>query len=263
MISLPEENRSEEPMAAEPQKPVYDELMPIEKASLTARRALYRARRNNLLFVTALISYLALAVMAYFTNYFAWDKKIEDAIQRATLPGFHELMIGLSILGDRWIPFALVIVVSLLLIGFRKRLEGIVCLSGVALGAALNGLTKVIVARPRPDQSLVQVLAQYNHDSFPSGHTFFFVEFFGFLFFILYITPLNRRRLRQSFLAALGALIAFIGVSRVYMGAHWPSDVIGGYLAGTLWLVLMIKVYERLRARQKAAAADPVIRIAD
>jgi membrane-associated phospholipid phosphatase len=143
------------------------------------------------------------------------------------------------------------VVVSLLLILIKKRLEAIVCLCGVGLGAAVNAMTKVIVARPRPDQSLVQVIAQYNHDSFPSGHTFFFVEFFGFLFFILYVTPL-RPRVRRTFLISLGILIAFIGVSRVYMGAHWPSDVIGGYLAGTLWLVLMIKVYERLKTRQNA-----------
>ena len=102
-------------------------------------------------------------------------------------------MISLSMLGDRWIPFALVIIVSLLLALYKKRLEATVCLCGVGLGAALNAITKVIVARPRPDQSLVQVITQYTHDSFPSGHTFFFVEFFGFLFFILYITPLRRR----------------------------------------------------------------------
>jgi membrane-associated phospholipid phosphatase len=255
MSLLPEENIAENPTAEE-QKTLSDEFMPIDKASLTAQRAFYRARRirrNNMLFVTALILYISLAVLAYFFNYFAWDKKIEDAIQRTTIPGFHPAMISLSLLGDRWIPFALVIVVSLMLVLYKKRLEAIVCLCGVGLGAALNAITKVIVARPRPDQSLVQVIAQYNHDSFPSGHTFFFVEFFGFLFFILYITPLRRRAVRQAFLTSLAVLIAFIGISRVYMGAHWPSDVIGGYLAGTLWLALMIKTYERLKARQNTA----------
>jgi membrane-associated phospholipid phosphatase len=256
MTSLPEEKRSEESATMETKTPIADHLMPIDQASLTARRTLYRQRRNNMLFVTALISYVTLAVLAYFFNYFAWDKRIEDAIQGTTIPGFHALMVSLSALGDRWIPFALVIVVSLLLMRYRRRLEGVVCLCGVALGAALNAVTKIVVARPRPDQSLVQVLAQYNHDSFPSGHTFFFVEFFGFLFFILYVTPLRRRKLRQTFLITLATLIGFIGVSRVYMGAHWPSDVIGGYLAGTLWLVLMIKAYERLKARQKAAGAE-------
>ena len=256
MISLPEENMSEN--STEAQKPLSNEVMPIDQASLTAKREWYRARnvrRNNVLFVTALISYIALAVLAYFFNYFAWDKKIEDAIQRTTIPGFHPAMITLSMLGDRWIPFALVVVVSLLLVLYKKRLEAIVCLCGVALGAALNAVTKILVARPRPDQSLVQVLAQYNHDSFPSGHTFFFVEFFGFLFFILYITPL-RHAVRRTFLISLGILIAFIGISRVYMGAHWPSDVIGGYLAGTLWLALMIKVYERLKAKQNASKVN-------
>lgn len=221
--------------------------------SSPARGARLRFRRNNLLFVTTLILYITLAGFASFFNYFAWDKKLSEAIQRITLPGFHSAMIFLSLLGDRWIPFAIVLVVSLVLMLYRKRLEGMVCLCGIALGAMLNAITKVIIARPRPDQSLVQVFTQYNHDSFPSGHTFFFVEFFGFLFFILYVSPLPRA-LRHTFFVLLGLLIAFIGVSRVYLGAHWSSDVVGGYLAGALWLTLMIKVYELLKAKQTAAA---------
>jgi undecaprenyl-diphosphatase len=49
-------------------------------------------------------------------------------------------------------------------------------------------------------------------------------------------------------------MIAFIGVSRVYMGAHWPSDTVGAYLAGGVWLMLMIEVYRRMKARQRRQA---------
>ena len=62
---------------------------------------------------------------------------------------------------------------------------------------------------------------------------------------------LRRGKLRRGALAVLGALISLIGVSRVYLSAHWPSDVVGAYLAGGLWLMLMIEAYRRLKARQK------------
>ena len=55
--------------------------------------------------------------------------------------------------------------------------------------------------------------------------------------------------LRGAAFAVFGLLIALIGVSRVYMGAHWPSDAVGAYLAGGLWLMLMIEVYRRLKDR--------------
>ena len=75
---------------------------------------------------------------------------------------------------------------------------------------------------------------------------------FGFLFFLSYVL-LKRSRLRVAALVVFGWLIALIGVSRVYLGAHWPSDTLGAYLAGGIWLVLMITVYRRLKARQAGA----------
>lgn len=212
-------------------------------------RAAIRARWAEIVLISGLCGYTVLAALAYRYAYFDWDLALARHIQSISLPGFRTLMICVSQLGSGWFPTALVGGVSLLLMAARFRLEGVVCLVGVSLGAVINRLLKDLIARPRPSDELVNVITQYRHESFPSGHVVFFVEYFGFLFFLAYVL-LRRGRLRRASLVFLGLLITLVGLSRVYMGAHWPSDAVGAYLAGGLWLMLMIEVYRRLKARQ-------------
>jgi membrane-associated phospholipid phosphatase len=212
-------------------------------------RATVRARWAQIVMIAGLSIYTVLAVLAHYYAYFDWDLSIARNIQSISLPGFRTFMIWVSQLGSGWVPTALVGGASLLMFALRFRLEATTCLLGVTLGAALNTLLKDVSARPRPSDMLVNVINQYRHESFPSGHVVFFVEYFGFLFFLSYVL-FRRGRLRLASLILLGLLIVLVGLSRVYMGAHWPSDVMGAYLAGGLWLLLMIEVYRRLKARQ-------------
>ena len=216
-------------------------------------RAALRARWAAIVFISGLCACTVLAVLAHYYAYFDWDLALALRIQSINLPGFRMLMIWVSELGSGWVPTALVVGAGLMLIAARFRLEGLICMIGVTLGAGINGLLKNVIGRPRPVDTLVNVINQYNHESFPSGHVVFFVEYFGFLFFLAYVL-LRRGRLRRVALVFLGLLIALVGLSRVYMGAHWPSDVIGAYLAGGIWLMLMIVVYHRLKARQANSA---------
>jgi undecaprenyl-diphosphatase len=118
------------------------------------------------------------------------------------------------------------------------------------LGAAVNRLLKALVARPRPDKDLVDILVPYPHESFPSGHLVFFVQYFGFLMFLVFSFR-KAGHLRTAAAAGLALPIALVGISRVYEGAHWPSDAWGGYLAGGLWLAFMIHDYLRRRRNQQ------------
>ncbi|HKP87881.1 MAG TPA: phosphatase PAP2 family protein [Blastocatellia bacterium] len=219
-------------------------------------RAAVRARWAQVVMIGGLSVYTLMAVLAHYYAYFDWDLSIARHIQSIDLPGFRTLMIWVSRLGSGWVPTALVGGSSLLLMAARFRLEGATCLVGVTLGAGLNTLLKDISARPRPSDELVNVITQYRHESFPSGHVVFFVEYFGLLFFLSYVL-LRRGRLRKAAFVLLGLLIGLVGVSRVYMGAHWPSDVIGAYLAGGLWLLLVIEIYRRLKARQTNLVSKP------
>jgi undecaprenyl-diphosphatase len=216
-------------------------------------RAAARARWAEIVFVIALGIYGVMAALAHSYAYFPWDVRINHFIRSTTLPGFEQLMVGLSWLGSGVVPTMLVVGTGMALYAARLRLEGIICMVGVTMGTAVNVLTKLAIGRPRPDPTLVEVMRQYGTNSFPSGHVFFFTVFFGFLFFLAYVL-LKRGPLRNVSLVVLGLIIALIGVSRIYMGAHWPSDVVGAYLVGGVWLMLMIEAYRRLKEKQKRRA---------
>ncbi|HKS41289.1 MAG TPA: phosphatase PAP2 family protein [Blastocatellia bacterium] len=217
--------------------------------TVSHERAARRARWAEIVFIIALSFYAVLAVLAHHYAYFQWDVSINRAIRSIALPGFSSLMIGLSWLGSDLAPVVLVVGTGVALMAAGFRLEGLICMIGVSLGSAMNSLLKILIARPRPDPALIEVLKQYDHNSFPSGHVTFFVEYFGFLLFLSYVL-LKRGRLRKASFVLFGLLIFLISISRVYMGAHWPSDTLGAYLAGGVWLMLMIEAYSRLKAKR-------------
>ncbi len=222
-----------------------------QTAAPVKSKAFYQ-RKSALAFLTALVIYAGLAIFAFLHPYFGWDLRITHFVQRTTLPGFQELMIVVTTLGNGGTPYLLVISTSILLRLRKHKAAALVCLVGVSTISALNPLIKIIIARPRPSADLVRVLSGVDHNSFPSGHTVFFVTFFGFLLFLTYVyrqRPIYHWLMSGVFVG----MIALIGLSRIYLGAHWASDVIGGYLAGSLWLSLMIRAYANLKLREERA----------
>lgn len=201
--------------------------------------------------ITTVIGLFAgLAVLAHRYSYFYSDLLLAHWVQSWTLPGFHELMTAVSWLGTAWTPWFVVCSTGIAFVARGLRLEGILLMSWVGLGGAVNRLLKTLVARPRPDEDLVDILVPYPHESFPSGHTVFFVQYFGFLLFLLFWFR-KAGRLRTAATAALAFPIAVVGLSRVYEGAHWPSDAWGGHLAGSLWLAFMIHDYRRRKRKRR------------
>jgi undecaprenyl-diphosphatase len=211
-------------------------------------------RKSAWAFVTALSIYAALAIFAFLHPYFGWDLRITNFVQGINLPGFQDLMILVTTLGNGWTPYLLVICTSILLRLKKHKAAALVCLVGVSASSAVNQLMKIIINRPRPSTDLVRVFFNVSHRSFPSGHTIFFVAFFGFLLFLTYVYRV-RPIYRWVMSFVFGGMIALIGLSRIYLGAHWSSDVIGGYLTGSLWLSLMIRSYAILKLREEEVKA--------
>jgi membrane-associated phospholipid phosphatase len=203
-------------------------------------------RHRTLIFqgylIGAMIIFLVLAVLAHTVAYFTFDVMITREVQEFRAGWFDALMRGLS-----WIGFApQVNVIALAVFAFLWALglkweAVVICASTVGISILGLGI-KLLVDRPRPSADLVNVISQLNDFSFPSGHVLFFTTFFGFLFFLTF-TLLKKSWRRILLLVILGGMVALIGVSRIYAGQHWASDVLAAYLLGSIWLTLSVYFY--------------------
>ncbi len=123
------------------------------------------------------------------------------------------------------------------------RLEAGVLVISLLVGLALDALLKEVARRPRPE--LLPHLVAAGGYAFPSGHSMGAVSVYGTL--VLIVWHLSRRRwLRAAAATASAAVVLAVGLSRVYLGVHWPTDVLGGYLAGLIWVMANHRVLTSL-----------------
>ena len=220
----------------------------------------WRARIFRAYLVTALTAFGVLFVLASFVNYLPIDLTITHRVQTINAAWFSSLMWAVSIVGYSPQVEVLIgiLVLSLFLIGLRW--EAVMALVSAVGASGLDGLIKVIVHRPRPGIDLVHVVDLLNSYSFPSGHVFVYTAFFGFLLFLAY-TLLKPSLARTCLLVVLGSLVALVGLSRIYLGDHWASDVAAAYLLGSVWLAVSVTAYQwgktRFFVRQPLAPEQP------
>jgi len=159
-----------------------------------------------------------------------------------------------------FVPQSMVIagLLILLIFGFGLRWEAVITLISTVLSTTINLLVKDLIQRPRPASGQITVFDTLNSYSFPSGHVMFYIGLFGFIGFLAFslLKPSFKRGL---LLVIFGSLVALIGISRIYLGEHWASDVLGSYLLGSLLLVAIIQIYlwgkTRFFVHQPVAAA--------
>jgi len=189
-----------------------------------------------------LIFFILLSILAFLIPYFQLDVSISHTIQSINSPLFSQTMSFVSYLGNLPLMVFTVATVSLFLFFTGRRKEAIIGSLSTALATLSGSLIKLLIGRPRPTSALVRVATVLSDKSYPSGHVLAFTVFFGFLFYLL--MQKTKLKLRDKFFfLILSLLIASIGISRIYLGAHWASDVLGGYLLGLIWLFCTIRFY--------------------
>ena len=146
------------------------------------------------------------------------------------------------------LPYLQIMLVIFVALG--RRSDGLLLAASGVLPLLLNLGLKEWVARPRPDAVLA--LVEETGHAFPSSHTVVATAFYGALIYLLgqWDAFPNRPALRRAIQGALALLILAVGASRVYVGAHWSSDVIGGFLFGGLCLAALVAGHYAIQRRR-------------
>ncbi|HVW96151.1 MAG TPA: phosphatase PAP2 family protein [Mucilaginibacter sp.] len=143
----------------------------------------------------------------------------------------------------------LVIVTAVLFFLFEYKREALFIVFTL-LSGLVSTIVKFAVDRPRPLPSLVRILEKTRQQSFPSGHVVFYIVFFGFLTLLMLRLVELHKTLRLSVSCCCLLLILAVPVSRIYLGAHWFTDVLGGLLLGLLCLYGLSYFYLKVRPRR-------------
>jgi undecaprenyl-diphosphatase len=155
--------------------------------------------------------------------------------------------------GSTWAVVILAAVALLVGVAIGPWRHGVIAAVVVGLASVGNGLIKAAIARDRPD--LIDAMLNEPGYSFPSGHAALGMVGWGILAVLVGRTRLPRS-VRRSLVAAMALLIVLIGVSRVYLGVHYPTDVIAGWTLGGVVVFLYARLTRTVSREPAAAAVD-------
>jgi len=218
------------------------------KPKATDRR-LTSERRGRVFWISWLLAALGFAIAAAFaaaTDYFPADLWLTHRLQDIDAAAFGEALDWASRLAEMPLVAAVGVGGALGLVLVTRRLGTIWLVAALVVSLSNSGV-KFLVDRPRPSAGLVDVSEKTSGLSFPSGHVTAAVLVYGFIFYLAgFLIP--ARFLRLLVQASCLVVVVLTVLQRVYVGAHWPSDVLGGLLFGGLLLALLIWSHHRFRS---------------
>ena len=130
----------------------------------------------------------------------------------------------------------------MLFLFIKNKKIGLSIISNIVIIAVLNQLLKRILQRPRPTEFRIVEETGY---SFPSGHSMVSMDFYGYLIYLIY-RYIKNKYVKWTLITILSILICLIGISRIYLGVHYTSDVLGGFLLSISYLVIYISSIKKL-----------------
>jgi undecaprenyl-diphosphatase len=203
--------------------------------------------------IGGVVTVVALAVMVSIDLTDAFDGRIITAVRAAAL---HDLLAPLGVITELGSTLA-VVVVALLTFAVGAAIgpwrHGAAGALTIGLASVANSALKTLIARARPD--LLDPIVEERGFSFPSGHSALGMVAYGVLAVLI-----SRSRLppgvRRTVIAALAVLIALIGLSRIWLGVHYPTDVLAGWAAGGVIVLAYAGLTRRVSPEPAEGAAD-------
>lgn len=205
----------------------------IRQERLTGRRALLVT-----LWAGGAVLFILMSAFAALRDTFPGDLFLAHRWQDIDVPALGGALAFVNALGFAVATALITVGVALFALVQRRWLEAVLLLLTFVPRGLESGI-KELVGRARPSDELVRVTEEASGAAFPSGHVVGAVVFYGLL---LYLAPrlIEWPPLRVLFQLFCAFMILASGPARVYTGAHWPSDVVGGYLLGLLFLTLLV-----------------------
>lgn len=195
--------------------------------------------RQNLKILIVIISSLIFLIflgLILSDNIQIFDEKIYNMFYKTEM--LTNLMKIITILGES-ITMIIFCILSLLILKDKKYALGTVI--NVIIITIITQSLKFLIQRPRP---IGINLIDIGGFSFPSGHTTSSVAFYGFIIYMIY-REYENKKIKSILITSLTVLIILIGMSRIYLGIHYASDVISSYALATAYLIVFTLVFDK------------------
>ena len=193
-------------------------------------------KKKQLVTCITLLVFFVITILLVVMNKSAFiDDNLYNLIRKVSSPGIDKFMVFVTKLGNA-IEIAGIVLIFLLI--FRNW-YGIFLTLSSGVSVATNSIIKYIIRRIRPDH--LRLIKQGGY-SFPSGHAMISIAVYG-AFLYLVIKKIKNKVLKTILSILLIFIILGIGISRVYVGVHYPTDVIAGYLLGIIELIIIIAIF--------------------
>ncbi|PPA71876.1 phosphatase PAP2 family protein [Jeotgalibacillus proteolyticus] len=189
--------------------------------------------------VLGLLLFVEIADELIEKEIYVFDDAVISAVQQSISPTVTQIATYITFLGNAGTLFVFTVLLMTILV-LLKRFALAIFIGAVNLtGGGLNWGMKALFSRDRP---AYEVLIEQGGYSFPSGHAMSGLIFYGSLAIVL-ILLLDKLWKGTILSFILSIIIFFIGLSRVYLGVHYPSDIVGGFALGIVWLTLCFSIY--------------------
>ncbi len=181
--------------------------------------------------------------MNIFSNLILWDQQTALAVFSLRSEFWDKFFLLFTKIGGWQVIFSLLIILSIFLYWKKRKVFILPFWIAVCGSALLAVIVKYLVNRARPSADIA--LYAEKLPSFPSAHSALTLALFGFLIYLVWRFR-SKMSLKIIFTIILASIILLIGFSRLYLGVHYLTDVLAGYLVGLLWLLVAMYVSRRI-----------------
>lgn len=191
--------------------------------------------------LVATLGFVWLAAGIFANRFVTIDDLVILGLSQRWGPTLNQLMLGFTTVGDPFVVAGIAALAALALLWSRRWIDAGALAVAMAGAGLINHALKFSYQRLRPD--LVEGPFKLSTYSFPSGHAMGSVVCYGMLAYLA-VRLIRRPLPRAAVVAGAAAVVLLVGLSRVYFAVHFPTDVLGGYIAGLAWLLVSINLLQ-------------------